>query len=127
MQYDTIHVIIKWRISPHICMVYTFSPVDGFDYIGLRNFSVVLSGQQIYQDIEIELTEDVMVEGREIFTVQVMSVDETLPISYNPQTRDIIINDNDSKFIIVIITFKSIDSLVFRSNNRFSNNINKYW
>ena len=87
----------------------------------------MLSGQQISQDIEIELIEDVMVEGREIFTVQVMSVDETLPISFNPQTRDIIINDNDSKFIIVIITFKSIDLFVFRSNNRFSNNINKYW
>lgn len=59
----------------------------------------MLSGQESFQPVEIELREDSLIEGVEVFRVNVELANIGLSgISFSSQSKDVVIRDNDRVF-----------------------------
>ena len=95
--------------------------IGGVDYTSISNVSLVLSGQVSSVRVDIELREDSLLEGLEVFRVALQLMNQGLNgITFDSQTKDISIADNDSmlKKLIEKNTFKIL--IFFRSNDWIS-------
>ncbi len=71
--------------------------IGGVDYTSISNASLVLSGQVSSVRVDIEVREDSLLEGLEVFRVGLQLMNQGLSgITFNSHTKDISITDNDS-------------------------------